>query len=184
MARWRPDGYARGESPADVEREGQQAEALARARKLVVSFYMTMVDLTQDGKPEKVIAVRSLGCGPYGLQQEGDTLRQGVQADYASRGLVVPPAQATAQYYTQLYVVNQAGTALVPALQKRAFGTAPRYSQNLFLYKGHPYVDMFEPGVPAVYFGHGNLYIFNAAAQGIDPPICTFEYRPTQKGTK
>src|SRR5262249_6491505 len=131
IARWRPDGYARGESPADIEREGQQAEALARARKLVVSFYMTMVDLTQDGKPEKIIAVRSLGCGPYGLQQEGEVPPKEVQADYAARGFAVPLAQATAQYDTRLFVVNQAETNLAHALQKRAFGTASRYSQNL-----------------------------------------------------
>ena len=185
IARWRPDGYALGESPADVERYGQEAEALARARKLVVSFYMTMVDLMQDGKPEKVVAIRSLGCGPYGLKREGDALPQEIQAAYAARGLAVPSAQATAQYFTQLYVVNQSGTGLVPALQKHAFGTAPRYSQNLFLYKGHPYVDMFEPGVPAVYFGRGDLYVFDAtAARGIDPPVCTFEYLPAQKETK
>jgi len=183
IARWRPDGYALGESPADVERYGQEAEALARARKLVVSFYMTMVDLMRDGKPEKVVAVRSLGCGPYGLLREGNALPKEVQAAYAARGIAVPPAQATAQYYTQLYVVNQTGTDLVPALQKRAFGTAARYSQNLFLYKGHPYVDMFEPGVFHLYFGRGDLYVFDAARE-LSPPICTFEYLPTQKGTE
>src|SRR5262249_32761391 len=159
IARWRPDGYALGESPADVERAGKRAETLARARKLVISLYMTMVDLTQDGKPEKVVAIRRLGCGPYGLQQEGEALPKEVQAAYAARGLAVPPAQATAQYHTHLYVVNHAGTDLDDALQKHTFGTASRYSQNLFLYKGHPYVDQFEPGVPAVYFGRGDLYV-------------------------
>jgi hypothetical protein len=185
IARWRPDGYARGESPADVERYGQEAEASARARKPIVSLYMTMVDLTQDGKPEKVLAVRSLGCGPYGLQREGDTLPKEVQADYAARGFAVPPAQATAQYDTRLYVVNQAGTDLDDALQKRTFGTASRYSHNLFLYQGHPYVDMFEPGVFHLYFGRGDLYVFDAAAAlGVDPPVCTFEYFPTKKRTE
>jgi hypothetical protein len=183
IARWRPNGYALGESHADVEQYGREAEALARAWKLVVSFYMTLVDLTQDGKPEKVVAIRSLGCGPYGLQREGDALPKEVQAAYVTRGVAVPPAQATAQYFTQLYVVNQAGTDLDNTLQKLAFGTASRYSQNLFLYKGHPYADMFEPGVPAIYFGRGDLDVFDAAAaRGINPPVCTFEYLPTKKG--
>jgi hypothetical protein len=183
IARWRPDGYARGESPADVERYGREAEASARARKLVASFYMAMVDLTQDGKPEKVVAMRRLGCGPYGLQQEGEALPKEVQAAYAERGLSVPPAPATAQYDTRLYVINHAETDLVPALQKRTFGTGRRHSQNLFLYKGHPYVDQFEPSVPIIYFGRGDLYVFDAARE-LSPPICTFEYFPTQKGTE